>query len=205
LTAPRARIPTFPNGFTQIVHNTEVTYLTGGETVIGNLSLALLSGGARPTNKTIGQVDDRVAYFFANNNSAFDNKFRFELPVTLVNRFNTRGAVVVFSAAAEVVDNDKWTIGLYNLATSQVDEPFALPGNGNKTYTTVTADLGPQNFADYLGPGGVFVDVAATSVTNPLFVDRLYTIYYVASSLSNSVVRRIFATDSPVDSSRRRR
>jgi len=122
-----------------------------------------------------------------------------------VNRFNTRGAVVVFSAAAEVADNDKWSIGLYNLATSSVDEPFALAGNGNKTFTTVTADLGPQNFADYLGPGGIYIDVAATSVSNPLFVDRFYTIYYVASSLSNSIVRRIFASGSAVDSSSRRR
>jgi hypothetical protein len=206
LTSPRARTPTFPNGYTQTIRGTDVTFLPDGSTIIGNLTLAFLSGGARPSNNTIGTIDDRVAYFFYNNASTFDYVFRFELPVTLVNRFNTRGAVVVFSAAAEVVDTQKWTIGLYNLADNAVEDPFAITGAGNKTYTTVTADVSPANFADFLGPGGIFVEVSTTStVTNPLFVDRFYTIYYVANALSNSVVRRIFSTGGADETARRRR
>jgi len=204
LTNPRAKIPVFPNGFAQTIHGTDITYLPDGSAIIGNLTLALLSGGARPTNKTIGSLDDRVAYFFPNNASSFGYIFRFPLPVTLVNRFNTRGAVLVFTVAAEVVDTGKWNIGLYNLNTNKQDNPFTVTGQGNRTYATATADITPPNFGDYLGPGGIFVDVTATSVTNPLYVDRFYSIYYVANALSNSIVRRIFGKGSNAQTRRRR-
>jgi len=205
MSSPRARIPTFPNGFTQLIHGNEVTFLPDGSTIIGNLTYALLSGGARPTNTTIGTLDDRVAYFFFNNASGFNYTFRFPLPVTLANRYNTRGAVFVISAAAEVVDTNKWNVGFYNLADAKVDTPSAFPGLGNRTYTTGTAELSPVDFTQYLGPGGVYVRVTATAVTNPFFVDRFYTIYYVANALSNSIVRRIFASTSAVQNGRRRR
>eukprot|EP01103_Thecamoeba_quadrilineata_P017630 TRINITY_DN6337_c0_g1_i1.p1 TRINITY_DN6337_c0_g1~~TRINITY_DN6337_c0_g1_i1.p1 ORF type:complete len:483 (-),score=96.43 TRINITY_DN6337_c0_g1_i1:78-1526(-) len=206
-TTPRARIPTFPNGFTQNTQGTDVTFLPDGSTVIGNLTLALLSGGARPSNASIGTVDDRVAYFFFNNQSAFNYNFRFPLPVTIANRFNTRGAYVVVSAAAEAVDTNKWTVGVYNLAEGGVPTGSVLPieGLGNKTFSNAAADLGPSVFSDYLGPGGVFVNVAATGVSTPLYVDRFYIIYYVASAFSNNIIKDIFFRGSDVEDTASRR
>jgi hypothetical protein len=206
-TTPRARIPVFPNGFTQQTQGTDVTFLPDGSTVIGNLTLALLSGGARPSNATFGTVDDRVAYFFFNNQSAFNYNFRFPLPVTIANRFNTRGAYVVVSAAAEPVDTNKWTVGVYNLAEGGVpsDSVLLIEGLGNKTFSNAAADLGPSVFSDYLGPGGVFVNVAATGVSTPLYVDRFYIIYYVASAFSNNIIKDIFFRGSSVEDSESRR
>jgi len=203
MTVPRARIPVFPNGATQNFDGIGVTFLDDGSTVIGNLKLALLSGGARPSNKTIGQLDDRVAYFVSNNGSNFDNKFRFALPTTINNRFDTRGAVVVFTVAAEVADTNKWNVGLFNQANNAIDSPFTIPGFGNKTYTTVTADLAPSNFPDFLGPKGVYVEVRGSAVANPLYVDRFYTIYYICSAYANDIVRTIFFKGSSAQNSRR--
>jgi len=202
MTTPRARIPVFPNGATQTFNGIGVTFLDDGSTVIGNLKLALLSGGARPSNKTIGQLDDRVAYFVSNNVSNFDNKFRFALPVSINNRFDTRGAVVVFTVAAEVADSNKWNVGLFNQKNNAIDSPFTIPGFGNKTYTTVTADLAPSNFPDFLGPQGLYVQVRGTAVTNPLYVDRFYTIYYVCSAYVNDLVRTIFFKGSSAQNRR---
>jgi hypothetical protein len=202
-TTPRARLPLFSNGATQNIDGIDVTILPDGSSIIGNLTLALLSGGARPTNKTIGQLDDRVAYFVSNNATNFNNNFRFPLPVTLSNRWNTRGAVVVATAGAEVVDSNKWSIALFNLANSAADSTFTFPGQGNRTFTTVTADLTAANFAEFLGSGGIFVQVKGTAVANPLYVDRLYTIYYVASAFANNIVKDIFFKGSDVQNSRR--
>jgi len=208
-TTPRARIPSFPNGFTQNIQGTDVTFLPDGSTVIGNLTLALLSGGARPSNLTFGTVDDRVAYFFFNNQSAFNYNFRFPLPVTIGNRFNTRGAYIVVSAAAEAVDTNKWGVGVYNLQEGGVPAGQVLPieGNGNKTFANAGADILPNSFSDYLGPGGIFVTVSATGVSTPLYVDRFYIIYYVASAFSNNIIKDIFFKGSDVETtnSRRRR
>jgi len=203
MTTPRARIPVFRNGQTQAFDGIGVTFLDDGSTVIGNLKLALLSGGARPSNKTIGQLDERVAYFVSNNVSNFDNKFRFALPTTINNRFDTRGAVVVFTVAAEVADTNKWNVGLFNQANNVIDSPFTIPGFGNKTYTTVTADLSPSNFPDFLGPQGIYVQVRGSAVANPLYVDRFYTIYYVCSAYVNDLVRTIFFKGSNAENSRR--
>jgi len=202
-TTPRARLPTFPNGATQNFDGIDVTFLPDGSSIIGNLTLALLSGGARPTNKTIGQLDDRVAYFIGNNATNFNNNFRFPLPVTIQNRWNSRGAVVVATAGAEVVDSGKWSIALFNLANNAADSTFPFPGQGNRTFTTVTADLSPKDFEQFLGPGGLFVQIKATAVANPLYVDRLYTIYYIASAYANNIVKDIFFKGSDVQNSRR--
>jgi len=201
-TTPRARLPTFPNGQTQNIDGIDVTFLPDGSSIIGNLTLALLSGGARPTNKTIGQLDDRVGYFIANSASTFNNNFRFPLPTTLVNRFNVRGGVVVMTAGAEVVDSNKWSVALFNLKNAVPDSPFTFVGQGNRTFTTVTADLAPQNFADFLGPGGIFVQIRGSAVANPLYVDRLYTIYYIASAFANNIVKDIFFKGSDAAKSR---
>jgi len=202
LVSPRTRIPVFPNGATEIIGESTITFLPDGSTILGNLTNALNSGGARPSNLTIGTLDDRVAYFFANNQSSFANVFRFPLPVTLANRFNTRGAFVVISAAAEVVDNNKWEFNLYNLADDEINaNGFVVEGAGNKTYTTASADLDAEEFRKYLGPGGVFVQLTGTSVSEPLFVDRFYVVYYVASAYSNSIIRDIFFRGSDVQKS----
>jgi len=202
MTTPRARIPVFPNGDSSTFDGIAVTFLPDGSTIIGNLKLALLSGGARPSNKTIGQLDVRVAYFVSNNASNFDNKFRFALPTTLGNRFDTRGAVVVFTAAAEVADTNKWNVGLFSQKSSAIVSPFSIPGNGNKTFVTVTADLDASNFIDFLSPQGLYVEVRGSAVANPLYVDRFYTIYYICSAYANNLVRTIFFKGSGAQKSR---
>jgi len=203
LTSPRSRIPEFPNGATRGFGDSTITFLPDGSTILGNVSDPLGAGGARPGNKTLGQFDERVAYFYPNNASTFANVFRFPLPVTLVNRYNTRGALVIITATAEVADNAKWTFNLYNTAEGSLTSPgFSVPGLGNRTYSTASADIGPDQFSDYLNPGGIFVQLTGKPTTaNPLYVDRFYTVYFIASAYSNNVVRSIFISGSKALSS----
>jgi hypothetical protein len=106
------------------------------------------------------------------------------------------------TAAAEVVDSNKWSVALFNLKNNVAESPFPFVGQGNKTFTTVTADLAPQNFDEFLGPSGIFVQIRGSSVAYPLYVDRLYTIYYIASAFANNVVKDIFLKGSDAAKSR---
>jgi hypothetical protein len=202
-TNPRARLPSFPNGASSIFDGIDVTFLPDGSTIIGNLTLALLSGGHSQSNNTIGELDERVAYFVPNNASTFNNNFRFPLPVVRNNRWNLRGASIVMTAGAEVVDSNLWSVAVFNLASGAAEDPFTFTGQGNRTFTTVTADIDPELFPKLLGPGGLFVQVRGAAVQNPLYVDRFYSIYYIASAYANNVIKDIFFKGSDAQNTRR--
>jgi hypothetical protein len=191
-TTPRVRTPTFPNRATVDVAGSINTFLPDGGVIIGDVGAALRAGGAR--NLTGNTTDDRVAEFRYNfTTKSFDNDFRFALPVTIKNRFSLRGATFILTAAAEVADNQKFSVGLLDLNDLTPVSFVTIPGTGRRTFTTYQINIDADLFPQYLGPGGVFVTVQGSGLSGAgLFVDRFYMTYYVVNAYANNVLKSIF-------------
>jgi hypothetical protein len=198
-TTPRTKVPTFPNKATINVGGTATTFLPDGSTIVGDVGFSLKSGGAR--NLTGNATDVRVANFKFNATSAsFDNDFRFALPVTIKNKYSLRGAVLYFTSAAEVADNQKYNLGLLDLNEQTVVNFAALPGTGRRAFTTFRINIDADAFPQYLGPGGIFATIQGTGLTGPgLYVDRFYVNYYVVNAYANNILKAIFYRGSPAE------
>jgi uncharacterized protein (DUF2141 family) len=198
-TAPRYRLPVFPNTATQTTKGITITTLPDGGLIEGNLA-SLRSGGAR--NKTGQTNDDRVCVFQNNFTSgAFDNLFRFELPVTIDNKFALRAANFYFSYAGDVADTGKFNLGFLNLNT-QVNKVIfpSLPHTGKSNYENLLITVDGSDFADFLGPGGLFVNLQASSLSGAgLNVDKFFMVYYVVDAYANNVLKAVIARSSTVD------
>jgi len=190
-TTPRTRTPKFPNLSTATnFDGADVTLLPDGSNIQGDVGLKLEQGGAR--NLTGNLTDDRVALFAHNVSSAFNNQFQFELPVTIKNRFIIRGAVFFITAAAQVADNNKFTVGLYKNSGS-IKTLITIPGLGIRTFNTyqINIDTGAQ--PDYLSASGILINVQATSITGPgLYVDRFFVSYSIVNAYANNILKAIF-------------
>jgi len=191
-TTPRVRTPAFPNKVTFSAGGTSVTSLPDGGSILGDVGFGLRRGGAR--NLTGNATDDRVSLFSYNATTrVFDNLFRFELPVTRDNKFSLRSAVLYVTAAAEVADNNKWNVGLFDLSNQAVVNFIQVPGTGRRNFATFQLNIDAESFPTYLGPGGLFVNIQASALTGPgLFVDRLYMVYYVNNAYANNIIKSIF-------------
>jgi hypothetical protein len=197
-TTPRYRTPLFPNKATVNVAGTDFTSLPDGGAIIGSVGLALKQGGAR--NLTGNDTDVRVSQFVYNaTTKSFDNDFRFALPVSIPNRFSVRSAVFYVDATTESIDHNKFSVGVVNVNTLTNDKLVTIAGNGRRAFIGFQQiNLNADNFQDYLGPGGVFVNVNAASLAGPgLFVDRFYMVYYVVNAYANNLVKSIFFRGSP--------
>jgi len=184
-TSSRIKVPTFPN----LASANGITGLPDGSFISGDVGINLQQGGAR--NLTGNATDPRVAVFIPANNT-FNNDFRFVLPVTIKNRHQIRAASVFLSAAAETVDNAKFNFGLFNLATQVTDTSHPVTGTGRRNFQTYRIDLDADQFPNYLGPGGLFVNINGASLVDNLYVDELFVIYYVNSAYGNNILKSVF-------------
>jgi len=195
-TTPRVKSPTFSNGLVLNIGNTQLTQLPDGSTIEGNVGRNLIQGGAR--NLTSDADDDRVAIFAYNSTTdSFSNYFRFELPVTVKNKYVLRGAAFIISAAADLNDTNKFSIGLYNFANDAADTFFSVPGLGKRDFSFHRMNIDGPTFPTYLGRGGLYISVNGSSlVGRGLYVDQFYVIYYVSSAYANNIVKSIFTKGS---------
>jgi hypothetical protein len=195
-TTPRTRLPSFDNDATFRLNGQDFTTLTDGGAIQGDIA-NLQQGGAR--NITGNTTDPRVA-LFSYANAQFNNYFRFELPVTIKNRFVIRSAVFYITAAADVVDNNKFNVGLYDLDLGTNVNYIQIPGLGLRAFNTYQLNIDSQAFPSLLSAGGLYVSVNATSLSGSgLYVDRFFVSYYVVNSYANNIVKAIFYKGSSAE------
>jgi hypothetical protein len=200
LTSRRIAVPTFPNGATFTIGGVTTTELPDGSVINGAVGLNLKLGGAK--NLTGNATDPRVAEFLPNfATKSFDNDFRYALPVTIKNKHALRSATVYIKAAAEVADNNKFNIGVLNLAEGGTfTSLFAIPGTGRRNFSTFLINLDGADFPTYLGPGGLFVVIQGTGLSgSPLYVDQLFVAYYVSNAYANNILKAIFYKGSSAE------
>jgi hypothetical protein len=185
-TSQRRFTPTFPNGSTL----GSLTVLPDGGSISGTLGQNLIDGGAR--NLTADAVDNRVVTFNYVNGTFF-NSFRFKLPVTIKNKFSTRGAVFYITAAAEAVDNNLFKVGLLDLSNDLTPViSYSIAGTGIRNFLTYQINIDTSAFTSYLGPGGLFVNVQGSGLTGKgLYVDQFFMAYYVSNAYANNVLKAI--------------
>jgi len=145
-------------------------------------------------NKSDDSTDDRVCVFLYNATSkSFDNDFRFNLPVTIRNKYVLRTAVLYFRVAAEVIDTNKYTVGVLDL-NDNVPVPFyTVVGTGRRNFERSSITIDAENFPKYLGPGGIFIIVQGSNLSGAgLFVDRFWMEYSVVNAYASNIVKSIF-------------
>jgi hypothetical protein len=184
-TSTRGLLPTLPKSFGDLI------FLPDGGAISGNIA-QLKTEGAR--NKSGDTTDDRVCVFLYNASSkSFDNDFRFNLPVTIRNKYVLRTAVFYFRVAAEVNDTNKYTIGVLDLNDVVPVDFFTVPGTGRKNFERSSITIDAENFPRYLGPGGIFVTVQGSNLNGAgLFVDRFWMEYSVVNAYASNIVKSIF-------------
>jgi hypothetical protein len=190
-TSIRSRLVTFPNKATVNNGGFITTSLPDGGLVAGDLA-QLRSEGARNLSDT--SADDRVCTFFNNATSAaFDNDFRFSLPVTLNNKFSLRTAVLYARMAAEVNDTNKYSVGVVDLNDITPINFFTVLGEGRRNFKRYRISLDADMFPRFLGPGGVFISVSGSSLSGAgLFVDAFVMEYSVVNAYAANLMKSIF-------------
>jgi len=198
MTTPRIRTPTFPNKVTTNIGGESFTFLPDGGVIEGNAALSLQAGGATELPGTRG--NPRLAIFTPNRTTlAFNNRFRFELPVTIKNRYSLRAAVFYVTAAAAVEDNNKFQIGLLEVDTQNTDNFITVPGTGPRSFSTYQLNIDTDAFPTYLGPLGLLVNVQSTAISGRgLYVDRFFMTYYVVNAYANNIMKAMIIKGSSI-------
>jgi hypothetical protein len=197
-TTPRVRTPTFPNKVTTNIGGESFTFLPDGGVISGNAGLSLQTGGATELPGTT--ANPRLAIFTPNRTSlAFNNRFRFELPLTIKNKYSLRDAVFYITAAADTADNNKFVVGLLSLESNAVDSFITIPGTGRRDFSTYQLNINTDAFPVYLGPLGILVNVKASAIAGAgLYVDRFFMTYYVVNAYANNIMKAILYKGSPI-------
>jgi len=124
------------------------------------------------------------------------------LPVTIKNRYALRSAVFYVTAAADVVDNNKFNVGLYDVEGAVVNY-IQIPGLGLRAFNTYQINIDSPAFSNLLTAQGLYVNVNGAALAGTgLYVDRFFMNYYVVNAYANNIVKAIFYKGS---SSQRRR
>jgi len=109
--------------------------------------------------------------------------------------------IVYIKAAIEPSDSGKFVFGLLNLNTLAIDLSIPIPGTGKRDFKTFFFTIDSIGFINYLGPGGVFVNVRGSSlIGSGLHVDRFFVAYSVTNAYANNVLKSIFFKGSDTQS-----
>jgi len=109
--------------------------------------------------------------------------------------------IVYISAAVEPADSGKYSFGLLNLNSLAIDLSLTIPGRGKRDFSDFFFTIDSIGFINYLGPGGVFINVKASSLTGSgLHVDRFFVAYSITNPYANNVLKSIFFKGSDTQS-----